>query len=163
MPVSLSIISAMDENRLIGCNNALPWHMPADFAFFKKTTWGKPILMGRKTYESIGKPLPGRQNIIISRNADYRVAGCDTVNSLDSALQRVAEEPEAMLIGGASLYSQYLHRASQLYITLIHNQFDGDAWFPAINPDIWVERWREEHKADNKNPYSYSFIKYARS
>ena len=119
MTTSLSIIAAMDKNRLIGDNNSLPWHLPADLAFFKRTTLGKPILMGRKTYESIGKPLPGRRNIIISREPAYHAPGCDTVNSIQAALKLVEDEPEAMLIGGASLYQQTLELAETLYITEI--------------------------------------------
>lgn len=162
MPTSLSIISAMDENRLIGSNNALPWHLPADFAFFKKTTMGKPILMGRKTYESIGRPLPGRRNIIISRDPNYLVDGCDTTNSLEAALKLVHDQPEAMLIGGSSLYKQFIGRTDTLYLTLIHDQFEGDAWFPEIDMNQWIETWREDHSADEKNTKDYSFIKYSR-
>ena len=106
MSVSLSIITAMDENRLIGSNNSLPWHLPADFAYFKRVTMDKPIIMGRKTYESIGRPLPGRRNIIISRDPDYHAEGCETANSLQAALELVADQDEAMLIGGANLYAQ---------------------------------------------------------
>lgn len=160
MPASLSIISAMDNNRLIGNNNALPWHLPADLAFFKKTTLNKPILMGRKTYESIGRPLPGRRNIIISRDPAYHQDGCETVASIDEALRLVEDQAEAMLIGGASLYSQTLQRAQTLYITEIHEQFEGDAWFPEIDKTRWKECWREHHEADEVNKYAYSFVKY---
>ena len=162
MPVSLSIISAMDENRLIGQRNALPWHLPADLAFFKRTTLGKPVLMGRKTYESIGKPLPGRRNVIISRDTGYRAEGCEVCCSIDQAMQLVDDVPEAMLIGGASLYTQTLDLADHLYITEIKAVFEGDAWFPKIDPMRWQETWREEHTADEKNPYSYAFVKYTR-
>lgn len=162
MTTSLSIISAMDENRLIGKNNSLPWHLPADLAFFKKNTLNKPILMGRKTYESIGRPLPGRRNIIISRDPDFRAEGCEICDSLDSALALVKDQQETMLIGGASLYAQTIHRAEHLYITEIHAQFEGDAWFPIIDPTLWQESWREDHQPDEKNPYYYSFVKYSR-
>jgi len=163
MTTSLSIISALDSNRLIGDNNALPWHLPADMAFFKQTTMHKPILMGRKTYESIGRPLPGRQNIIISRNPDYRQPGCDVANSIESALKLVQGQPEAMLMGGASLYQQTMEIADTLYITEIHNAFSGgDAWFPEINAEHWYEVQREEHQADEKNKYDYAFVKYLR-
>ncbi len=158
----LSIITAMDENQLIGNNNALPWHLPADLAFFKQTTFGKPIIMGRKTFESIGRPLPGRQNIIVTRNPDYSAKGCDSVLSIDAAMELVFDQPEAMLIGGATLYQQTLEVASELYITRIHHQFDGDAWFPKIDENLWKETWREDHQAKEKNPFDYSFIKYAR-
>lgn len=162
MTTSLSIIAAMDENRLIGKDNALPWHLPADLAFFKQTTMGKPILMGRKTFESIGRPLPGRRNIIISRDPHYQVEGCDICDSIDSAMAIVMDQDEAMLIGGSSLYAQTIERAERLYITEIHAQFEGDAWFPVIDPAQWLESWREDHQNDAKNPYYYSFVKYSR-
>jgi len=162
MTASLSIIAAMDKNRLIGDNNSLPWHLPADLAFFKRTTLGKPILMGRKTYESIGKPLPGRRNIIISREPAYHAPGCETVNSIQAALKLVEDEPEAMLIGGASLYQQTLELAETLYITEIDHAFSGDTWFPAIEPQIWQEAWREKHQPDEHNSYAYDFVKFLR-
>jgi dihydrofolate reductase len=162
MTTSLSIICAMDENRLIGKNNELPWHLPADLAFFKQNTLGKPILMGRKTYESIGRPLPGRQNIIITSNGDYRIEGCDICQSIDEALELAADQQEIMLIGGASLYQQTLDKAQQLYLTRIHSSFEGDAWFPEFNLDDWIEVWREDRFADEKNQYDFSFIKYSR-
>lgn len=162
MTTSLSIICGMDDNNLIGNNNALPWHLPADMAYFKKTTMGKPILMGRKTYESIGKPLPGRRNIVISRDSTYRAEGCDITHSIQSAVDLVRDQTEIMLIGGASLYKQSMELAKTLYITEIHHQFSGDAWFPAINSDDWLETWREEHPADQRNQYSYAFVKYIR-
>lgn len=152
----------MDENRLIGDNNALPWHLPADMAHFKATTMHKPILMGRKTYESIGRPLPGRRNIIISRNQNYSVAGCDTALSIQDALDLVSDQPEVMMIGGSSLYEQSMPLANTLYITEIHHQFNGDAWFPPINSDDWLESAREEHLADASNKYAYAFVKYIR-
>jgi dihydrofolate reductase len=162
MTASLSIICAMDQNRLIGNNNALPWHLPADLAFFKQTTLGKPILMGRKTYESIGHPLPGRQNIIITRNAGYQADGCDCCSSIDAALELASGHKEVMLIGGASLYQQTLEKAQRLYLTHIHSSFEGDAWFPAFDSKDWLEVWREDHYADEKNKYDFSFMKYSR-
>jgi dihydrofolate reductase len=162
MTTSLSIICAMDKNRLIGNNNALPWHLPADLAFFKQNTLGKPILMGRKTYESIGRPLPGRQNIIITTNGDYQADGCDICQSIDEALELAADQQEIMLIGGASLYQQTLDKAQQLYLTRIHSSFEGDAWFPEFSLDDWIEVWREDRFADEKNQYDFSFIKYSR-
>lgn len=152
----------MDENRLIGNDNALPWHLPADLAYFKKTTMNKPILMGRKTFESIGRPLPGRRNIIISRDSTYQVEGCETANSIQAALDLVQEHAEAMLIGGASLYQQTMELAGALYITEIHGQFEGDSWFPAIDPAVWQESFREEHTADDRNKFDYAFVKYLR-
>jgi dihydrofolate reductase len=162
MTTSLSIICAMDQNRLIGNNNELPWHLPADLAFFKRTTLGKPVLMGRKTYESIGRPLPGRQNIIITRDRDYQVDGCDSCQSIDAALELAADQEEIMLIGGASLYQQTLDRAQKLYLTRIHTSFEGDAWFPEFDPEDWLEDWHEDHYSDEKNKYDFSFIQYSR-
>ena len=158
---TLSIICAMDSNRLIGRNNALPSHLPADLAFFKRTTMGKPIIMGRKTFESIGRPLPGRQNIVVTRDRSYRFDGCDCYHSIEEALDGINNADEAMLIGGASLYQQTLHMATQLYLTQIHHAFEGgDAWFPAIDPEDWTEDWREDHEADDKNAHAYSFIRF---
>ncbi len=161
MTAKLSIICAMDENRLIGNKNALPWHLPADLAYFKKTTLHKPILMGRKTYESIGRPLPGRRNIIITRNPDYHQPGCESVASIDAALALVDDQVEAMLIGGASLYDQTINLAQTLYITEIHGQFEGDAWFPEIDSKRWKEIWREDNPANDLNQIPYSFVKYS--
>ena len=159
----LSLIWAMDENRLIGNNNALPWHLPADLAFFKRTTMEKPIIMGRKTYDAIGRPLPGRQNIIITRDTAYTAKGCDIANSIDEAMSLVPEEvQEVMLIGGASLYLQTLAQADALYITQIYHAFSGDTWFPEIDMSQWSETYREDFEADEKNLHAYSFMQYQR-
>lgn len=158
----LSLIAAMDRNRLIGADNALPWHLPADLAFFKQTTLGKPIVMGRKTYESIGKPLPGRRNIIVSRNPELNFPGCELVSSVAAAMQLCADADEVMLIGGASLYEQTIDDADVLYITLIHASFDGDTWFPEFDPSLWRVDFRQDFEADHNNPQAYSFIKYVR-
>lgn len=162
MKPCLSIICAMDNNRLIGCDNALPWHMPADFAWFRKNTLGKTVVMGRKTFESIGKPLPDRRNIIITRDPNFQVNGCETCASINNALDLTENESEIMLIGGASLYQQTISQADKLYITEIHESFDGDAWFPEIDSSLWKESWRESHASDEKNPYSFSFVIYGK-
>ena len=158
----LSLIVAMDQNRLIGSDNQLPWHLPADLKFFKQTTLGKPIVMGRKTFESIGKALPGRRNIVVTRNAEYRAEGCEIAADIDSALALCDDADEIMLIGGASLYEQSMERATNLYITEIHHVFSGDTWFPEIDKSIWREEIREDHDADHSNPYAFSFIKFVR-
>lgn len=158
----LSLIWAMDNNRLIGSNNALPWHLPADLAFFKRTTMDKPILMGRKTYQSIGKPLPGRQNIVISRDRSFSAPGCDVCNGIDAALKLCTQADEAMLIGGASLYQQTLAIADSLYITLIDAEFSGDTWFPEVDLGAWKVEFCEDFSADANNPHDYSFVKYVR-
>ncbi len=159
---SLSLIVAMDENRLIGNKNKLPWHLPADLAFFKRTTMGKPIVMGRKTYESIGKPLPGRRNIVITRDATFSAAGCEVANSIETAMLLTKDDDEVMLIGGASLYQQTIARAAQMYITRIHQSFEGDTWFPEIDLHEWKEVTRKDFDADHSNQYAYSFVKYVR-
>ena len=158
----LSLIVAMDKNRLIGSNNGLPWHLPADLAFFKRTTMGKPIVMGRKTFESIGRPLPGRRNIVVTRDPDFSAEGCDIANSIDAALALCADDDEVMLIGGASLYQQSLSRATQLYVTQIHHRFGGDTWFPDFDESEWRVESREDCDADPSNAYAYSFIKFVR-
>jgi dihydrofolate reductase len=156
----LSLIVAMDENRLIGNANQLPWYLPADLAFFKRTTMGKPIIMGRKTFESIGKPLPGRRNIVITRNPDFSADGCDVVSDIDTALARCAGADELMLIGGASLYGQLIAQTSSMYITRVHHAFSGDTWFPEFDPRDWKVVDQQDFDADDINQYAYSFVKY---
>jgi len=158
----LSFIVAMDENRLIGSDNQLPWHLPADLAFFKRTTMGKPIIMGRKTFESIGRALPGRRNIVITRDPDYSAASCEIFNSVDAALGRCSGEEEVMLIGGASLYQQTIAQATRMYITRIHHRFNGDTWFPEFDCNDWKVEDQEDFDADQNNPFAYSFVKFVR-
>ena len=158
----LSMIVAMDQNRLIGRNNQLPWHLPADLAFFNRTTMGTPIVMGRKTWESIGRPLPGRQNIVVTRNPSFEAPGCDLANSIEEATAMAGDVDEIMLIGGAGLYRQALPAASRLYLTLIHHEFPGgDAWFPELDAG-WSEVERADFDPDQDNPYPFSFIKFVR-
>ena len=154
------MIAAMGKNRVIGKDNDMPWHLPADLQHFKKTTLGCPIIMGRKTYDSIGRPLPGRLNIILSRNAHLEIEGCSVVNSLDDAID-LAEKTDAseiFITGGAHLYNKFLEDADCLYLTLIDEEFEGDTYFPDYTQFVWKEVEREEHKADEKNPHAYSFI-----
>ncbi len=158
----LSLIVAMDENRLIGASNQLPWRLPADLRYFKHTTMGKPIVMGRKTYQSIGKALPGRRNIVVTRNPSFHAEGCEVVHDIDAAIALCADSEEIMLIGGATLYEQTLPRATRLYITLIHHVFDGDTWFPEIDAKAWQVEKREDFDPDHDNPYAYSFITFRR-
>ncbi|CAC9545382.1 Dihydrofolate reductase (EC 1.5.1.3) [uncultured Gammaproteobacteria bacterium] len=153
----LSIIVAMDDKQLIGKNNALPWHLPADLGYFKKTTTGKTVLMGRKTYESIGRPLPNRRNIIISRNTNFQADGCEIVTSIDAALKLAKDDDEVMIMGGASFYEQMLPSVDRLYITQIEGKFKGDAHFPKFNRNKFVETFRESHAPDEKNPHTYHF------
>jgi dihydrofolate reductase len=158
----LSLIVAMDDNRLIGSNNDLPWQMPADLAYFKRITMGKPIIMGRKTFASIGRPLPGRRNIVVTRDSGFRATGCEITNGIKAALSLCSDTEEVMLIGGASLYQQTIGQATRLYITRIHHNFEGDTWFPEIDLGLWKQETREDHDADHSNPYAYSFIKFVR-
>ncbi|MBE8189820.1 MAG: type 3 dihydrofolate reductase [Candidatus Thioglobus sp.] len=154
----LSIIVAMDGKRLIGKNNALPWHLPADLGYFKKTTMGKTVLMGRKTYDSIGKPLPNRRNIIISRNLDYQAAGCEVMPSIEAAFELLKNEPEVMVMGGACLYSQILPSCERLYITEIEGDFSGDAYFPEFDKSDFQEVSRTSYQPDEKNSHKYHFV-----
>ncbi len=154
----LSIVVAMDSNRLIGKDNGLPWHLPADLAFFKKLTTGNTILMGRKTFDSIGRPLPNRRNIIITRNADIEIAGCEVVNSIEKALSLVQSETEVMVIGGAKLYQQILPIADRLYITQVEGEFDGDTYFPPYDEKNWRQVSCESHLADKKNNHPCHFV-----
>lgn len=156
--MKISIIVAMAENRVIGRDNQLPWHLPADLKHFKATTLGKPILMGRKTWESIGRPLPERTNIVITRDENYTASGCVVVHSLDAALRAAEHHAEVMIIGGAELYRQVLPQADTLYLTLVHGEFEGDTRFPQWETDAWREVERIDHEADDRNPHAYSFI-----
>ena len=154
----LSIVVAMDSNRLIGKDNGLPWRLPADLAFFKKLTTGNTILMGRKTFDSIGRPLPNRRNLVITRNADIEITDCEVVNSIEKALSLVQSETEVMVIGGAKLYQQILPIADRLYITQVEGEFDGDTYFPHYDENDWLEVSCESHQPDEKNKHAYHFI-----
>ena len=154
----ISIIAAMDRNRLIGDKNQLPWHLPADFAFFKSVTMGKPIVMGRKTFESIGKPLPGRTNIVLSRNPDLYFEGVECVNTFDEAKEKVADAAELMIIGGSTIYEMLLSEANRMYITYVDGEFSGDSWFPAFDNNEWCEVESIVRPADKKNLYDCRFV-----
>ncbi len=158
----ITLIAAMANDRVIGVNNTLPWNLPADMKHFKAQTMGKPILMGRKTYDSIGRPLPGRHNIVVSRNSGLQLEGCSVVSSVDAALEVAGEVAEVMVMGGASFYEQLLPRADRLVLTLIDLEVEGDAWFPALEEAEWREVNREEHQADEKNRWAYTFIEFER-
>lgn len=154
----ISLVVAMAHNRVIGKSNAMPWHLPADLKHFKKITSGKPVVMGRKTFESIGKALPNRRNIVISRNADYIAPGCELVNSLSSALSLVADQPEVCIIGGAQIFQEALPMADRLYLTFIDLDVEGDTFFPQWDPTQWKEISRETLPADAQNAYSLEFV-----
>lgn len=160
--MKISLIVAMASNRAIGLNGQMPWHLSADLKRFKQITMGAPILMGRKTYEAIGRPLPGRDNIIVSRDLGYRQPECQVLASIDSALQLCADAPELFVIGGATLYAAMLPRADYLYLTEIHKSFVGDTFFPELVAEQWREVAREDVKNDERVDFSYSFLKLAK-
>ncbi|TRX54044.1 type 3 dihydrofolate reductase [Thalassomonas sp. M1454] len=159
----LSMIVAHADDRIIGKDNQMPWHMPADLKYFKKTTLKKPVIMGRKTFESIGFPLPGRRNIVISRDENYQADNIETVTSVDAALALVTDVEEIMVIGGGSIYQHCLKAAQRLYITEIDLAVDGDTKFPDYNANNeWYCVSEDAHKADEKNAHDYNFKVYER-
>lgn len=157
----LSIIVAVDENRGIGNQNGLPWKLPADLKHFKEVTMGHPIIMGRKTFESIGRALPGRRNIIVTRNADFSASGCEIVHALDEALKLVGSE-DAFVIGGAEIFRQAFPVVQRMYMTEIRRAFSCDVFFPEFNMNEWREVERKQGVKDEKNPYEYYFVVYER-
>jgi len=155
----ISLIAAMADNRVIGIANKLPWKLPADMKWFRQHTLGKPIVMGRKTFESIGaKPLPGRINIVVTSDLNYRTEGCVVAHSIENALQLASNVPEVMIIGGASFYTQTLPYAQRIYLTVVHHAFDGDAWFPDIDWKAWRETTRVDCASDASNAYDCTFL-----
>ena len=154
----LTLVVAMADNRVIGHQGGMPWHLPADLRYFRHTTLGKPIVMGRRTHEAIGRPLPGRHNIVISTKPGYRAEGCTVVTSLEAALAAAGEAPEVMLIGGGQLYRQVLPRADRIHLTEVHARPEGDVTFPELDPAEWRETHREAHPADAHNPHPYDFV-----
>ena len=159
----ISIIAAMGRNRELGLDNKLLWHLPVDMKFFRQTTMGKPILVGRKTYESFGgKPLPGRKNIVITNDKSYQSEGAVIVHSIDEAIQEAGDVEEIMIIGGASFYEQTLPKADRLYLTYVDANFKADSWFPEFDKNDWLETSRQLNKADEKNSFDCSFVVYDR-
>lgn len=156
------IIAAIAQNNALGKNNQLIWHLPADLKRFKKVTSGHHVIMGRKTYESLGKPLPNRTNIIISRNKDFKAEGCIVKNSLEDAIESAKKDQTPFILGGAEIYKQAIETVDKLDLTLVHHEFEADAFFPEIDLNIWKETSRQDHKADDKNKYDYSFVTYER-
>lgn len=154
----LSFIAAVARNGVIGVRNTLPWHLPADLKHFKHLTLGKPILMGRATHQSLGRPLPGRDNIVITRDLAYPAPGCTLVHSVDQALAVANGAEELMVIGGAQLYAQLLPQAQRLYLTLVHGHYAGDAYFPRYEPAHWHELSRDDHPIDANHAVAYSFV-----
>lgn len=162
MTAQLTLIAALTRNRVIGYENRLPWRLPADLRFFKQTTMGKPLLMGRRTWESIGRPLPGRRMIVLTNDLDYATPGCAVVHSLDEAVIVAGPAPEIMVIGGASLYAQTLPLANRLYLTRIETDLPGDAWFPECDSEDWRLEWEEAHPADGDHAWPYRFQRWER-
>jgi len=157
----VSQIAAMSENHVIGKDNQLLWHMPNDLKHFKNTTSGHTVIMGRKTFDSVGKPLPKRRNIIITRQI-ITIEGCEVVNSIDAALELSKDEDEVFIVGGAEIYKQALPYTDRVYLTVIHHHFDGDSFFPELSSNEWKEVSHENHPADEKNAFAYAFITYER-
>lgn len=168
----IALMAALAANRTIGRNNALPWHLPNDLKYFKAVTLGKPVIMGRKTWESLGRPLPGRTNIVVTRQAGYLaentaanvkvVASMDAAFALASGIAQKDGVEECVVIGGAEIYAQMLPRCDRMYLTEVHADIEGDAFFPLIDPAQWRETHRERFAADSSNPYAYSFVTYDR-
>jgi len=157
------MIAAMTENRVIGRDNGMPWHIPADLAHFKRLTLGKPVVMGRKVFESLGRrPLPERHNIVLSRDPAYDAPGCTRVTDPEAALAAAGDAPEVMIIGGEQIYRLFLPRAERIYLTLIHTRLDGDTHFPELDSG-WCETAREEYPASDRSPYDLSFITFERN
>lgn len=155
----LSAVVAMGENRVIGQNNRLPWHLPADLKHFKTITEGHPIIMGRKTYESIGRPLPNRINIILTHQTQFQAADCIVASTLEEALSQLSNlDQEIFIIGGAQIFQQFLPQITRIYLTIIHHEFAGDTFFSPLSNEEWVEKERKKYGADTQNPYDYSFL-----
>jgi len=162
--MNISIIVAMANDRVIGLDNQMPWHLSADLKRFKRITMGSPILMGRKTFESIGRPLPGRTNIIVSRNPNYKQEGCLIAHSIDEAIKNGCQmADEVFVIGGSELYKAVLGKTKTIYLTFIKKDFKGDTFFPEINPDEWRELERTNVVDDLSAGFDYSFIKLVRN
>lgn len=157
----VTIVVAISDNHVIGKENKLLWHMPNDLKHFREITSGHTVIMGRKTFESVGKPLPKRRNIIITRQ-QISIDGCEVVNSIESALDLCSNEEEVFIVGGAEIYRQSMHLTDRIYLTIIHQYFEGDSFFPEISTQEWKEVFREDHQPDEKNPLPYSFITYRR-
>ncbi|MEK7608672.1 MAG: dihydrofolate reductase [Patescibacteria group bacterium] len=154
----ISLIAALGRNKVIGKNGAIPWKLPRDIARFKELTMGKPVVMGRKTHESIGRPLPGRKNVVITRNGAYRADGVVVAGSLESAIEQIKEEAEVFIIGGAEIYRSSLPFAHRLYLTVVDEDFSGDAFFPDLPMEEWMLTSYEEGEVDGANKHPHAFL-----
>ncbi|GAB2531696.1 dihydrofolate reductase [Rufibacter soli] len=160
----IGLVVAMAENRVIGKDNQLIWHLPQDLKHFKQLTMGHPMIMGRKTFEAIGKPLPGRTSVIVTRQPDYQAPeGCLVASSLEEALQQsLALDEQVLVVGGGEIYRQALPLAEVVYLTLVHESFEGDVYFPELDTEAWEVTAQEEHLADEKHAYPYTFFTFQR-
>ena len=158
----ITIIAAIAENNALGKDNKLIWHISADLKRFKKVTSNHHVIMGRKTYESLGKPLPNRTNIVITRNSSFKANGCVVVNSLDEAINASKEDNNPYILGGAEIYKQAIEIADKLDLTFVHHKFEADVFFPEIDKTIWKETSRKDYIADTKSNYDYSFVTFKR-
>jgi dihydrofolate reductase len=159
----LTIIAAIANNNVLGKNNRLIWHLPADLKRFKQTTSGHCVIMGRKTFESLGKPLPNRTNIVITRDNTFNPEGCVIAHSLREAIDAAKADDNPFILGGAEIYKQAMAVADVLDLTFVHHTFEGDVFFPKIDTTIWKETSRQDFKADAKNKYDYSFVRFERT
>ncbi len=159
---TISLIVAHASNRVIGRDGEMPWYLPADLRHFKQTTMGKPIVMGRKTFDAIGKPLPGRANIVVTRDKAWTAEGVTVVHSLDEAYAAAGEVEEIMVIGGGQLYAEALPQAQRIYVTEIVGEVEGDTWFPELDPDEWQEISRLSRAEDGPNPWDLNFVVFER-
>ena len=160
--MKVSIIAATSSNRVIGKNAGLPWYLPADLKFFKELTLGHAIVMGRRTYETIGRPLPGRRNVVVTRQTGLKFEGIEVVHSLREAMDLLKGETEVFIAGGGEIYRRALDLADRIYLTLIHAEIEGDTWFPEFDESAWELVERTDRRADEKNRYDYSFLVYER-
>ena len=160
--MTISLIVAASRNNIIGSGGDLPWHLPDDLKNFKRLTTGKPIIMGRKTHESIGRPLPDRHNIVLTRDEGYVAEGCEVVNTVEDAINLAAEADEVMVIGGGQVYAAFLPVARRIYLTRVHAEFDGDTEFPVLDDSEWQLVSTESHSADAQHLYAFDFMVFER-
>jgi len=157
-----SIIVAMDMNRVIGKDNQLPWRLPRELQYVKQTTMGHPIILGRKNYEAIGRPLPGRRNIVMTKDPQFSAEGCEIAHSVEEVYQLCEGEEEIFIFGGEQIYKLFLEKTDKLYVTVIHHEFEGDTFFPEIDYNQWKEISKVQGITDEKNPYTYFYHVYER-
>jgi len=163
LDLMIALIAALAENRVIGNHNALPWQLPADLKHFRELTIGHPVIMGRRNYESIGRALPDRANIVVTRRTDFRAPDCVVANSLENAFATCRSARDVFVIGGADVYSQTIDRADRLFLTLVHAAVPGDTLFPEIDWSSWREVARERHEADSRHAHAFSFVTFDRA